>query len=227
MLEKPETAEREVAITALRTLIQEGGYAPGDRLPSERELIKSLEMTRSTLRRALETLERDGEIWRHVGKGTFVSGLAANMNNGGLAEICRQITPHRMLQARSTIEPAIAREAAMNASDESLQRIHLAMRGAEQAQTWADYEIYDGQFHRSVAQATENIVLLSIFDQILQIRRSIAWDSVVRETTKPPTGYKSFHEHAAIARAIEARSPKAAQDAMLQHIGLVTSRLFG
>lgn len=227
MLPKPETSEREGAVIALRALIQEGTYAPGDKLPSERELIKSLNMTRSTLRRALEILEREGAIWRHVGKGTFVSGLSANLNNGGLAEICRQITPHRMLQARVTIEPAIAREAAMNASDEALQRIHLAMAGAEQALTWADYEIYDGQFHRSVAQATDNIVLVSIFDQILQIRRSIAWDSVVRETTKPPEGYKSFEEHRAIANAIEKRSPKLAQEAMQQHIGLVSSRLFG
>ena len=184
-------------------------------------------MPRSALRRALETLEREGAIWRHVGKGTFVSGLSANLNNGGLAEICRQITPHRMLQARVTIEPAIAREAAMNASDEAMQGIHLAMSGAEQALTWAEYEICDGQFHRTIAQATDNIVLLSIFDQILQIRRSIAWDSVVRETTKPPAGYKSFDEHRAIAHAIEARNPKAAQEAMHQHIGLVSSRLFG
>lgn len=227
MLTKPISAEREKAVIELRALIHDGGYAPGDKLPPERELIKTLSMTRTALRRALETLEREGNIWRHVGKGTFVSGLAANLNNGGLAEICRQITPHRMLQARSAIEPAIAREAAMNASDEALQRIHLAMSGAEQAPTWAEYEIYDGTFHRSVAQATENIVLVSIFDQILQIRRSVAWDTVVRDTVKPPEGYRSFLEHRAIANAIEERSPKAAQDAMRHHVGSVASRLFG
>jgi DNA-binding FadR family transcriptional regulator len=132
-----------------------------------------------------------------------------------------------MLQARSAIEPAIAREAAMNASDEALRRIHLAMSGAEQAPTWAEYEMYDGTFHRSVAQATENIVLVSLFDQVLQIRRSVAWDTVVRETAKPPEGYKSFSEHRAIANAIEARNPKAAQEAMRHHVGSVSSRLFG
>lgn len=227
MPDKPEVSERESASIALRSLIRDGGYAPGDKLPPERDLTVSLGLSRSALRRALDVLEHEGAIWRHVGKGTFVSGLAANLNNGGLAEICRQVTPHRMLQARVAIEPAIAREAAMNASDEALQKIHLAMSGAEQAATWAEYEIFDGQFHRCVAQATENIVLLSIFDQVLQIRRSIAWDTVVRETVRPPPGYKSFMEHREILTAIEARNPKAAHDAMRDHIGLVSSRLFG
>ncbi len=57
----------------LRAYIAEGGFEPGMRLPPERELTETLGMTRNALRRALDALEREGALWRHVGKGTFVS----------------------------------------------------------------------------------------------------------------------------------------------------------
>ena len=53
--------EREDALSALRAFIVAGKYNPGDRLPPERELMVSLDMSRSRLRRALEALELRGE----------------------------------------------------------------------------------------------------------------------------------------------------------------------
>ena len=53
MLNRADIAGREDAVTALETLIDNGGYKPGDRLPAERELILSLGMSRNVLRRAL------------------------------------------------------------------------------------------------------------------------------------------------------------------------------
>ena len=72
-LTRPAPAERLDAVSALRALIADRPYAPGDRLPPERELIVSLGISRATLRKALDALEREGAIWRHVGKGTFVA----------------------------------------------------------------------------------------------------------------------------------------------------------
>jgi GntR family transcriptional regulator len=58
---------------ALRSLVQRGGYAPGDRLPSEIELSQQLGISRPTLREALRLLEEDGSIVRRHGVGTFVA----------------------------------------------------------------------------------------------------------------------------------------------------------
>ena len=100
MLTRPETTEREDAIAALRAFIAEGAYVPGDRLPPERELIGNLEMRRTILRKALDALEREGTIWRHVGKGTFMAANGRSETAENLTMISRQLTPVRMMRAR-------------------------------------------------------------------------------------------------------------------------------
>ncbi len=219
--------DREMALEKLQAFIADGGYAPGDRLPAERELMVELGMSRSALRRALEKLEHDGAIWRHVGKGTFIAAKATLHQPGWLAEISHQLTPVKMMRARLCLEPAIAREAAINASAEAVEAIRRAQREAVEAPDWAGYEAADDRFHRAVARAADNILLATLYDQLNQVRRAVAWRSVVRETEKPPRNHSSFAEHERIAAAIEARDPAEAQAAMRAHIGSVSARLFG
>ena len=227
MLTKPETADREDAIMALRAFIEAGSYTPGDRLPAERELIGSLGMSRTTLRKALEALERDGAIWRHVGKGTFVAAHGNSSGSGSLAELSKQVTPVKLMRARLSLEPAIARDAAINASHEAVIRLKLARDRAVEASNWEDYETQDDAFHRTVAKATDNVLLLSLFDQLNQVRRAVAWNSVVRSSTRPARDHPSFAEHDRITVAIEARDPSAADAAMRAHLRSVSARLFG
>lgn len=225
MLTRPDMPKRDNLVEAVRSFISDGAYSPGDRLPPERELMQSLGLGRSALRRALDALEREGAIWRHVGKGTFVSGRTDGA--GGFAAISHQLTPVRMMRARLCIEPAIAREAAINASAEAASRIGKARDRAASAENWADYEAQDDLFHRAIADASDNILLVSLFDQLNRVRRAVAWDTVVRHSARPPADHSSFAEHDAIAAAIEARDPAGAHEAMRRHIGSVSARLFG
>lgn len=227
MLTKPDISDREAAIAALGDFIEAGNYAPGDRLPPERELMVSLDMTRTTLRKALEALERDGAIWRHVGKGTFVAASSGASPHDRLSALSKQVTPVHMMRARLSLEPAIAREAAINASDEAVRHVMRARDRAVEAPSWDDYEAQDDAFHRTIAEATGNVLLLELFDQLNQVRRAVAWNAVVRQAPRPPRDHSSFAEHRRIATAIEARDPTAAHTAMRDHLGSVSARLFG
>ncbi len=213
-------------VDVVRSYIRDGGYAPGDRLPPERELMGQLDMPRGTLRKALDALEREGAIWRHVGKGTFVAHGEATATGGSLAELGRQLTPFRMMRARLCIEPAIAREAAVNASGEAMTRMRIAVERAASAATWQEYETQDDRFHRSISEASDNLLLLALFDQLNRVRRAVAWGTVTRATAKPPPDHSSFAEHEAITEAIEARDPEAAYQAMREHLRSVAARLF-
>lgn len=215
-------------VARLRAFIREGGYSSGGKLPPERHLTDELGLSRATLRKALDTLERDGLIWRHVGKGTFVAdGTVPKAPSSAMVELGRQLTPFRMMRARLAIEPAIAREAAVNASGETLRKMQLAIERAKAATTWKDYETQDDVFHRTVAEASDNLLLLTLFDQLNEVRRAVAWGSVTRESAHPSPDHSSFAEHDAIAAAIASRDPAAAQEAMRRHLGSVARRLFG
>ena len=224
---QPKTVGKEDPADVLRAFILEGGYAPGDRLPPERELIFKLGFSRTNLRKGLEALERQGAIWRQVGKGTFVAAHSNTSGAGGLSDLSQRVSPVHMMRARLSLEPALAREASINASDDAVIRLKLARDRAEAASTWDDYEAQDDAFHRAVAEATGNVLLLSLFDQLNQVRRAVAWNTVTRSTPRPPHDHSSFAEHNVIVAAIEARDPNAAHGAMRDHLALVSARLFG
>jgi DNA-binding FadR family transcriptional regulator len=212
----------------LRCFIRDHELGAGSKLPAERQLTEQLGLTRATLRKALDVLEREGQIWRHVGKGTFIADAETpKAPSAATFELGRQITPFRMMRARLTIEPAIAREAAVNASAEALAAMRRTIERAKAATTWHEYEIQDDLFHHAVAQASDNLLLLALFDQLNEVRRAVAWGSVQRETPRPSADHSSFAEHDAIHAAIARRDPADAHDAMRRHLGSVARRLFG
>ena len=106
-------------------------------------------------------------------------------------------------------------------------RIKLPRDRAFDATTWADYEAQDDLFHRTIAEASDNILLVAIFDQLNEVRRAVALNNVVRGTLRPPASHSSFSEHDAILAALESRDPAAAHDAMRNHLRSVSARLFG
>ena len=226
-LYKQAASDAASASVAIRQMMASGGYDPGDRLPPERELTVRLGVTRAALRKALEELEREGTIWRHVGKGTFVSSEGRDTPVVNLADLSRSVTPLHMMRARLSLEPAIAREAAINGSEDGMAEIAFAGAQAYAAETWESYETWDDALHRAIAKATGNALLVALFDQLNQVRRAVAWETVVRKSARPPRDHSSFAEHERIVEAIRARNAVEAHAAMRSHLGSVSARLFG
>lgn len=221
-----DAAEAEDTVAVLREFIARGDYAPGDRLPSERDLIGRLGISRTALRKALGKLENEGSIWRHVGKGTFIAPQGLQQGSNQLKLLSQLVTPVQLMRARLSLEPALAREAAVNASEHSVSHLKEARDRAANAETWDAYEAEDDAFHRAIAEASENVLLLSLFDHLNGVRRAVAWNTVVRTSARPPKDHSSFGEHNRILAAISERNPSAAHAAMRDHLGSVSARLF-
>jgi len=212
------------ALTQLRAWLAQQALPPSTRLPPERELAEMLGVSRGELRKALAILERQGELWRHVGKGTFVGARpVAEMFSVGA--VAAQTNPAEVMRARMTIEPEIAREAALFATADDIAEMRLCVGGARRAATWRQYETWDNRLHRAVAQAAHNAVLLSIFDTLNAVRRAVVWGRLRDEAPQPPADHHSFAEHEAIVTAIEERDLAAAESRMRAHLQNVQAHL--
>lgn len=203
------------ALIQLRAFLSQRELPPGTRLPPERELAESLGASRGELRKALALLERRGELWRHVGKGTFV-GARPIAERVSVAEIAALCNPADVMRARLAIEPELAREAALHAKADDIGAMAACADGARSAGTWRQYESWDNRLHRAIAEASQNALLLAVFDTVNAIRRTVVWGRPRDEA--PHVDHHSFAEHDAIVAAIRERDLAGAAAAMRRHL---------
>ncbi len=216
------------ALAQLRAYIADRAFKPGERLPPERVLCTDLGLNRAELRRALQVLESENRLWRHVGKGTFLTEVdPSTAPTDGFGKLAQQVSPADVLRARAALEPAIAREAALHASASAIAKLRLNVDRAIKAATWREYEALDNEFHRQIAESSGSTTLLALFDQLNLLRRMVSWGRMVRNSVRPPADHTSFAEHARIVDAISVRDADAAQSAMRAHIRTVENRLLG
>jgi DNA-binding FadR family transcriptional regulator len=212
------------ALGQLRAYLSQGELSVDSRLPPERDLCRSIGVTRSELRKALAVLEAEGQIWRHVGKGTFVGSRPVD-GLSDIAAMTRITNPAEVMRARMLIEPEVARLAALNATGAHVAEMRLCLARTRAAETWRQYESWDNRLHRAVASATQNSLLLALLDTLSAVRRAVTWGRLRADRVKPARDHHSFVEHDDIVDAIEDRDMDRARAAMRRHLESVERNL--
>ena len=107
----------------VKSMIAQGVYKKGDLLPSEKELIEMMGVSRITVRKALQILSEAGVIETRKGKGSFVAVDASELAPASmdLKKYCESFV--QATRARLLLEPAIARQAAQTATPEELEQL--------------------------------------------------------------------------------------------------------
>ncbi|WP_114966867.1 FadR/GntR family transcriptional regulator [Alkalilacustris brevis] len=217
-------AKSHGALVQLRAWLAQNDPEQENRLPPERILCEKLGVTRGDLRKALSVLEKEGAIWRHVGKGTFV-GTKPLDDMLSLPSIQHRTSPNEVMRTRILIEPLLAREAALHATQEDVAAMTMHMNLGRDADTWRQYEVQDNALHRVIALASANKLLLAIFDGLNAVRRAVVWGRLRQIPDRPPADHHSFAEHEAIVTAISERDLDGAEIAMQKHLRTVAQRL--
>ena len=102
----------EITLSKIREMIGGGQLRPGGRMPPERDLATSLGVGRRALRRALEVLEREGQVTRRQGRGTFLTAPETGAE-GPFNGVLQHTNPFEVMEVRLTVEPMIARLASL------------------------------------------------------------------------------------------------------------------
>ena len=203
----------------VRGLIDRGELNPGDRLPPERELARSLKISRSSLRSGIGFLAAMGVLKSRHGAGTFVSTGPAALDAQSLSVLgsLHHFLPWQMFEARLVLEANIAALAAERATDE-----HIAELAEEVTEMYAaledpqEYLIHDVRFHRTIAKAAGNPILGALMETIA----SNLYDNRQLTVENSLDLKESAEMHREIYRAIRSHNPLQARKAMEEHLNL-------
>jgi DNA-binding FadR family transcriptional regulator len=207
-----------VVADRIQALIRDARIAPGERLPSERDLAIKLSVSRASLREALLALELGGVIEVRGGSGVYVSEAAET--EGSLPEAGPG--PFEVLSARRLIEAEIAAIAARAATDSAIDAILRAVEEMErQHSDKSSNEQADRNFHLAIARATGNSALVGVMGYLWD-QRGHLWHKLKEHFQTEELRLSTLADHRRIVEAIAARNPAEAKRAMRAHLERVT-----
>ena len=208
----------EVALHAIRKLIAEQGFGPGDALPSQRDLAVQLGVSRASLREALSSLSALGVISVQPGKGVFVQALEGLASTPGVSwPFAAQASPMDIFQLRYALEGFAAGLAATLLSLDDLDALEAnveAMRRELRAEDFDAAARLDFEFHRRILVASGNQAMLNI----LTARADIFLESQKLPFIRAERAMETWQEHRKILRALARGASGPAQKAMQEHV---------
>lgn len=198
-------------------MIDDGTFKAGSRLPAERDLARSLGVSRSSLREALGALEIEGRIVIRIGSGAYVAMPLRRGAARGRPQA--EVSPFDVLRTRRLVEGEAAALAARHATPAQLKAMTSAFRRlaadmrANRTQSAADRE-----FHVCIAIASGNSALALVIERLweeggqpLNARMEELFVSRGRKRD-------NIAEHEAVLEAIRRQDAPGARRAMRLHL---------
>jgi DNA-binding FadR family transcriptional regulator len=212
-------AERIVTAIAL------GEFVPDQRLPTERELATMLEVSRTTVREALQRLQASGYVTTRRGRG---GGTFVRTDRGPDADdmIARTLVPAwadltELLDFRLLVEQLIASTAAARRDEHDIGQIRIAVQGYTDAADRDSSSLADHALHQAIARATHNARLVELS---AQIRREVSFGFDAEPYT-PLVRKRALHQHPSLAEAVIAGDRPTAAHLAAEHFSLTEDML--
>lgn len=201
----------EKVVDQVKDMISSGMYHKGDMLPSEKELTEMTGVSRITVREAMRILKETGIIETKKGKGSFVLIDGDDFRKLRTRELKYSKEFLESTKVLIYLEPEIAREVALNATQKDLEIIKAALDDTSAIAERIDL------FHLSLVKVTGNTVLEEIY-RMLKTKDNPPSLSELVEPSHQKTVLAAIQEqHRKIFNAIQARDGEFAYFYMKEH----------
>jgi GntR family transcriptional repressor for pyruvate dehydrogenase complex len=223
------TTVSEEIVKRLVNLILDAALKPGDKLPSERELMAQLAVGRSSLREAIKTLRALGVVEVRGGAGTFVAegNISALTQPLSWRLLMTEHTAREVIEARRCVEVELAGLAAERATPEDIEAIGKKLEVMKVSSDEVEFLQSDLEFHLAVARAGNNRILYNVLETLRHL--VFAWMSEAFQSAETREHYRSgkaFEDHADIYEAICAHDVAAARRVAAKRMDTATAFLF-
>jgi len=205
------------AADAITSMLSEGRFQPGDKLPGEVELAAELSISRTTLREAIRVLTTRGILEVKRGVGTYVTRSEHIHANYDLLKIQNtRVSLKDLYEMRLMFEPQAAYYACLRASGEELAAIlrygqELESIVLDRDPRWDEFE---QKFHNSIAAAAHNQFITSLFPTFNRAIRQ----GVILANESPAVADHTLGDHRLIMDYLRLRNPVGARAAMHLHM---------
>lgn len=207
--------------------IASGKYRPGDRLPTQDELILMFGVSRTPVREAMQSLSMLGIVEISARRGAYVRALPVE-SVVDMAILSGSMDPEASMDDifvfRHEIEGATAELASLHATDDQirvLRELHAEGRRCLDDDDRAGFRAIDVKFHAAIAEATSN----PVFGAISRVVNGLLVEQRTLIGGIPGASNQAYAEHAAILEAIEARDPVRARESGQLHIARTRARV--
>lgn len=214
----------------LEQLILEGSLRPGERLLAERELAQRFDVSRPSLREALEKLENRGLLRSGRGGATFVAPLLGEGFTEPLyaALAARPETTFDYLEFRCFVEGSAAYFAALRGTDvdrDLIRQCFQKMEAAHGQDDSSDEADADADFHLAVYEASHNLVMLHIMRSLSDMLRKDVFYNRAKLYQRQGVRELLLEQHRAVYETVMAGDPDAAKAAAEAHIDFTRDAL--
>lgn len=195
----------------IQSLISDGTFPPGSRLPAERHLAEQLGVSRVTIREAEIALEAIGLVDIRIGSGVYV--MRPPVPSVPAIGACE------LIEARAAIEAEAAALAATTITDAELEKLDRIVDRMASGPSMHDHEDTDADrdFHMHIAASTRNKAIIEAIKQLWRYRSDISDIRSAHEEIREPHSHERLNEHRDISYALHKRDPDMARIAMHTH----------
>lgn len=206
--------------------IASGEWAPGQRLPGERQLAEDMGVSRVSVRAALQTLKTQGFVDAVQGGGTRVISNAQCMDPG-LAQLVRadQNNLADLAEIRGILEVWAVRRAAESATAENIAELADIMVATEADISRGKHKTEnDIRFHLAIAKASGSTIYMHVMGLFRGILHEMLDYHRYEMFSSQEDDHTILDHHRAIFEGIRGRDPHGAERAMQTHLGWVVTR---
>lgn len=219
----------EMVFEEIQQDILAGKYEVGEKLPSERELAITYQVSRNSIREAIRLLELKNLVEIKYGDGTFIKNISIQSTKNDLVHVLvttDKTSIYEMLELRYILESQCAFLAALRANTQDFEKIakSLEMMRAAQADEKLGIQA-DLSFHIAIAEATHNQILVDLITSLMpHMRNTIEVTRKYRLAEKTNIS-RTFDEHKQIYLAISRGDSEHAKTLMEKHIRTIREEL--